>query len=41
MRQYRDGERASNQSKAWKLRRDDYSEGVEDVEAEWEAQAVN
>ena len=37
MRKYRDGERATNQSKAWKLRRDDYSEGAEDVEAGWEA----
>jgi hypothetical protein len=40
MRKHRNGERATNQSKAWKLRRDDYSEGAEDVEAGWEAQAV-
>ncbi len=37
MRKYRDGERATNQSKARKLRRDDHSEGAEDVEAGWEA----
>jgi len=40
MRKHRDGERPTNQSKAWKLRRDDYSEGAKDVEAGWEAQAV-
>ena len=40
MREYRDGERATNESKAWKLWRDDYSEGVENVEAGWEASAV-
>ncbi len=40
MRKHRDGERPTNQSKAWKLRRSDYSEGVEDFEAGWEAQAV-
>jgi len=41
MREYRDGEWATNQSKAWELRRNDYSEGFEDVEAGWEVVSID
>jgi hypothetical protein len=40
MRKHRDGERATNQSKAGKLRWQDHAESAEKVKASWEVKGA-